>query len=785
MKLPPTLHNKIVEFLSSLPNIHNTNMRQALIESAGFDLRLHEQLDVSGAPASFFPTLVPALIRYGRLEDGRHPLEALLEAAKNYVGGEKRIYCDRLIEEFRLHLPTPPNPSQEGNASPDTAQEGHWAEKTGDEGRLRWIFSCREADKELRYFIEIEDHKGRFVGRIHQGDPQKCCRLPDMKLGPEDRISIKGRPVALKELMRAQIDPDRQRSQAWADERGQYEIGVYLYRQLFGALNPADIQPKNGEVDLRIITQDEHIARLPWMLLAHQGMFLNTTGWSLSLSDTYTPGDCELPPSPKMLIIAPQPTGSPSSGADAHMEALEELLSSADAGFTRGSNLQVAADWEVCKESLSAFEPDVIYFYGFGSGTHYTPSLIFEGKNNDPVAIPVADLLSLLRNMTKGAALLVYINYCGGEAEGFLGAGKLMATLIPAVVTTRRIATVPAAQAQGLAFWENVLLEGMPPHKTIAHIRRRLSESGVSPGDTRWITPLLHGHYDRWKSYPPKPPNRLERDPHWRVKLDRVRQFSQVFFETYQMLMERRPRGLGYLWYGAKDQGLELFHNRLKVELQEKLIGAILYEVKPEWPTDMEDPDRSFRDMLKQAFGISTLEHLGGRIRTHTRSVSGRQTLVYIRHRPVASAYTFDPKYIRTYLQWFNINVVAKLPEQTYTLLGISYEVKNPAEFRKLLIEKERLNDPELSGMVFQLLDELERVYKKHLLDFLQTHNIQLPADLKDGILDEILHTTKGVYEKVLDELKELERRAWRRRKEAEKEEQEKHGEEDAYKDVI
>lgn len=38
------------------------------------------------------------------LDDDRHPLVALLEAAKGYVGKDKQTYCDRLILELRTLL---------------------------------------------------------------------------------------------------------------------------------------------------------------------------------------------------------------------------------------------------------------------------------------------------------------------------------------------------------------------------------------------------------------------------------------------------------------------------------------------------------------------------------------------------------------------------------------------------------------------------------------------------------------------------------------------------------
>ncbi len=49
----------------------------------------------------FVQELVAVLDGYGMLEGGQYALEALLLAAKNYVGQDKRDYCDALIQEIR------------------------------------------------------------------------------------------------------------------------------------------------------------------------------------------------------------------------------------------------------------------------------------------------------------------------------------------------------------------------------------------------------------------------------------------------------------------------------------------------------------------------------------------------------------------------------------------------------------------------------------------------------------------------------------------------------------
>jgi hypothetical protein len=94
------LNKKIVDFFTSIPNIHDSNNQRALLYSAGVDQALLNQINFAGPPGQFFQLLVPTLVSYGTLEDGREALEAVLEAAKEHVGKDRRKYCDTLIQEL-------------------------------------------------------------------------------------------------------------------------------------------------------------------------------------------------------------------------------------------------------------------------------------------------------------------------------------------------------------------------------------------------------------------------------------------------------------------------------------------------------------------------------------------------------------------------------------------------------------------------------------------------------------------------------------------------------------
>ena len=105
-KLPLTsgLRQSIVQFLMSLPNIQDHAMQRALVDGAGLDPELLHQIRFSEPVRQFVELLVSTSSQYGRLNNGQTALEAILVAAKTYVGQDKRAICNRLIQELHANV---------------------------------------------------------------------------------------------------------------------------------------------------------------------------------------------------------------------------------------------------------------------------------------------------------------------------------------------------------------------------------------------------------------------------------------------------------------------------------------------------------------------------------------------------------------------------------------------------------------------------------------------------------------------------------------------------------
>jgi hypothetical protein len=166
------------------------------------------------------------------------------------------------------------------------------------------------------YYLAIERQEGAYQGRLHRGDPAQGLVLEDLELGPDVKITIDAKAYRLGTLVDKLTAFDTRFLKAVLDERGQLTLGSHLYEQTFGRLETFRSLPTEGDIRLRIVVGEgeEQIARLPWALLFRRGVFLCANGWSVGLCHQLGAGrDCELPPSPRILVAIPEPAGVPAA----------------------------------------------------------------------------------------------------------------------------------------------------------------------------------------------------------------------------------------------------------------------------------------------------------------------------------------------------------------------------------------------------------------------------------------------------------------------------------------
>jgi hypothetical protein len=611
-------------------------------------------------------------------------------------------------------------------------------------------------------YIAIQEADGGFSGHIHAGDETRGYRLPDLDLAKTAQ-PIEGRDWTLGNVVDA-IRLYQKKYLDALDERAQLDIGRHLYRQTLGRLPDGD-QTRLREhktLSVKIQTESEWIARLPWNLLAEWGIFFTAEGWSVSICRKPDDSKHKLPPSPRLLLIAPEPPKWNNTLGKKHLADLTKMLSQRDKLFTPGKNLAIVATWEEFVETVPNFRPELIYYYGHGTGDARITRLIFEsGPKRKADPRPITDFARALSGLDQ-PPLLAYINCCLGDAGGFLGAGMQLGDKIPAVITNRTLAEVPVARTQAMTVWENILFNGEAPHEAVSRLYAQIDLTQQTTADPRWTNPVLHAHYGRWISNAPSVVGRFSRDPHWHLKIDRVRQYNDVVAQTRLMKREQKPKSLVFVWYGEEGQGVEKFHQRLRVELPEEIDDFVLHEVRPRWPEHLEYFHDAFSDVFTEAFRVRSLEDIPGRLRKESL---GRPTVLYVNHQPVPPPGKTDPlihpETLKLYVKWWNDQIAAHLEKKQFALLTVSFLVSNPPAFRECVRDKKIVGLP-LSHTVFWLLDQMEKIAEEDLHRFLQTHNIELPEGRKDDVLQEILRKTGGKYDLSVEALKNIYREAYR-----------------------
>jgi len=626
------------------------------------------------------------------------------------------------------------------------------------------------ANERLQVVIEIQRHQGRCRATRRIGTVPNTQWLDDLQFNPDSPLRIKDQDHLLQEPLDVLVKDGGGTPNAalefFFDEQGQFELGAYLYRQLFAGLTSDEERAleRADLVDLVIVTSDPFAARLPWVLLVRKNHFLAAGRWSIALA---AGGDvlarsCELPASPKLLVVCPNPHTAqfPDTQADEHLQELEAALRARDPLLAQGRRMLVARTWDECRQLLRQQQPEVLYYYGHGEGDAAKSRLIFLDSKGRPRPVPVAELAHCLSELPL-KPLVAYVNCCHGDAGGALNVGGQLAEIIPAVVTNRTVAFLTQARAQAKRFWEETLLFATAPHDAVRQLYGLIDEPEFTLRNPRWMTPVFYRGYGVWKATPVRDASVIL-DPYWREKIDREHQFGMAFAQTTRMLRDERPRGVAFVWFGTEHDGMERFHERLKVDLGDMLPeGVKLIEYRPHWPPEMRaaepdfDPVPSFREMLAQAFDVRALDDVASRVRRQV-GADARKTLVYIRHQVITRPDDINGWLLRQYLLWWDRQLGTMLAPGQFCLLGISYQSQNPLQFADVVHSRLELECLPYQHGLCRILPPLGRIEEVHLRDFVRTHKITIPEEGRSELLRGILQRTEGRYDAVIRELEGL-----------------------------
>lgn len=559
------------------------------------------------------------------------------------------------------------------------------------------------------------------------------------------------------------------------DEVGMYALGEYLYQQTLGYYPHPD-HLYSEEIELRIISPCPHIHRLPWNMLARDGLMLQAAGWHITLATAPDTRQVIWPSLPSLLVVAPEPLLNsqgkriqPTHSAE-HIKTLQQRLVAHAGAYANPEYFQVVTSWEALQRALQERHFDVLYYYGHGMASR----LLFAGTDKAASEDPrtFQDLRVALRDAKGGAPAVCYINACFGNSGGQMGAGLQLGTVCAAVVANRTAAVIQTAMIQGQEFLERLLLETRSPETALLDALTRCGNT--TTGDVRWVTPILHRHYAEWKIA--RRPERFhldKRDPHWEYKLDRITQSGELGKRAEFAIKNRNPATICCIWYGCDNVGVDLFHERIPLELRAFRQQVQIAHCRMDWPqVESGNMAKVWEECLLAGLRAAatpfarapdTLENIP-RFLEQLAGQTGKRTLLHLRlktiNKQVLALSRMTPGKLRNFLEWWQDRVVATVlkPARIQTLMTVGYELpdamlpKMPEFFADNI---EPLNDQYNSLSVY-LLPRLMLLERHDLREFIKAFYPDLPQDKAKTRIEYILNEAKGNYQNTLNLLTDL-----------------------------
>jgi hypothetical protein len=601
----------------------------------------------------------------------------------------------------------------------------------------------------IRYLVNLNTHKCEYsLQELNSGKPSDL-----VEFSPQLDASTPLCKKTLGELANILIKYDKDQLEKLFIESGQFEIGDYLFEQLFGHLDASNLERlinKSTSVDIHIITEVNEFLKLPWALLNNKGKFVATAGWSVNFSPPYESWkDIDISPSPRIMIVMPEPGDQDGTEAGDHLKDLQDIFSA----HTYNKIIYTVKTWDDFKAKINTVKPHMLYYYGHGESEEGNSRLLFADEDGRSIKISAVEFTNYLRDLGEDAPALIYINCCSGDAGGILGVGKQLRDIIPAVITNCSKIPVKIAQKQAREIWNNILVNKLMPHEAVAVMRK---DFGGEPGELsaiRWLLPVIHCGYKAWKFNPNPTPSEIEIN--WKNKLDRDKPVAQALYHTDEMLNEEY-RAVTFLWYGREGHGVERFHDRLINQMTSDRKGIYrVHEVYPNWSPHFENFYQCAKIMMEEAFKVDDFRKIAEEIRITAKKKGGHQLIVYVRHTPIMQEMKLsNTEYLTKYLRWLNDEFASQLGNKTFALIGLPYIVDEPDEFKKGI--KNDVLAEVYENMFFHLLDELSELEKKDITKFLSKSRKPFRNDEIKSVADYIISRTNGQLERVMRELDDL-----------------------------
>jgi|GEM_PF-1708206 len=620
--------------------------------------------------------------------------------------------------------------------------------------------------KHLFLIAELENGSvGRLRYPERPGVPPVQLNAP--KLASTDTVQIGDKNWKLGDLveMLAQFDPADGNGGDLRplDDRGQLVLGQYFADQLFSELNSERRYELNTADSVRLVikTRDSFFLSLPWTLLVWERGFAVNGNWTIAVSaqPDFEQKTVRFSQTHQFLVIAPDPLRDRPTDAKEHVADLVKRLSDGDSGFEEGKLLRVVRTVTELRDYMAVRVPDAVYFYGHGLKTITGAlRLLFEGNEGKGEAIDVVQFANLL-SPDGQRPNLVYVNCCHGDDGGPTGIGWQLGRRFDAVLTHRARVFQSPARKQAVQFWFDVLRMARNPETSVRNLYRSSGTDWGNFQQPHWCSVSLYVGYGSWEQLAAR-----GIDPNWENLMDRTKNIGVVLNAVTMMLDHSRLRGTAFVLVGDDQSGLNHFHQRLETELPLRLLNRSRQTSIPlAWPDQFpqgEDTVALFRAMYLKALEIASLVELPGRLQRKA-GVSGR-VVFYFRHVPLHSAQQLPPAYLKSYLEFWEREVLGCLDSNQRGILAVSYEVpvQEVISLTNEIVGEHRLergfNTP-TTRVGCHVLDPLDLVPEDDLARFCGHNDFGFPQDQRfDEVITAIMEFTGGHYIQILAVLKQL-----------------------------
>jgi hypothetical protein len=520
-----------------------------------------------------------------------------------------------------------------------------------------------------------------------------------------------------------------------------------IIQQAMRGFSKAPASPIRHPLRVRIQTEDDRLASLPWTRTSWRGRALSEDGWTFELT---TAAAAENPHSSEnvefftpctVLAVIPD-----ADSRERHVGEIRELLTRASPTFKDA--LHVAADLDEARESIRRALPRVIYY--FGSAFHRDGKLRLELPES-PGAEPDTPLDAFRATWERRAPAAVFLNVVTRARTDLGGAPAALLGEVPLVVTQSWWGeAIPARQA-ALAWMHEVLEspEAVDPVAAAHSADRGLKTAAVWTRYARWTT-----RREAIES----------RTGLAELMLDRRLHRSEVDRAVHELIEEDGRRMCGILAFGTKDNLVErLSAQSLEYLRSSRRETAEILRIQLTLPSGPANPTASdFEFHLRRDLNISPVESLASALARRKPRVSGRRRPVILLDWECSNR-----DHQATMSAWVDFcegRLARICPDDLRIVAFLVFEVLpdiqgSVAEWAEGLRAERAFSSPSFR---FEVLPLLDRVAPADLGDFMTRKQFcSCPPDLVRPLAELIVRKTSGRFDETVKHLEQGERTSW------------------------